>query len=523
MTAGIMRRFRMTKIAAVDSPAQKGALAVILKRDDTVDKVLDDSLYEKISKRTFTADERKKAESSGAAMPGGRYPIENTGDLHNAIRAVGRGKGSHAAIRSHIMSRARALGATAAIPDDWKASKADVSRLRIAIRKSDFKFVDDVVSKFASRLAKDAVDEDANTAELFGSDESGDEANECYRDLCKSVASILGDDEVDRPTLLQETLNEFKDALQDVVPDGLEPAIGKSLGAEGSPDMSLKAIAKSLGLDENASEADIVKAGEEKKKKAEELDAEKAKAEKRDAQIAKMSDKHKTFMNHPDAKMPKGGKSAFADMEPAERDAHMSANSIEADDDDGEMEKAIKKGDAFKTPDGAVFRKSDFGNERAFQLAKSQNETIANQGDKLAKSEEQRMQGVFAKKAELLPYIGKADEVGVLLLDIAKFDSKLADRAEALLVALNKRFDESSLFEEKGSGARPAGGEFGKAAGQIDALARDLVSKEPDLVKHATLDKIGVARSIIRKRRPDLAKQEESEAEQGRPNRRKAA
>ncbi len=516
MTAGVMRQFRMTKIAAVDSPAQKGALAVILKRDDTDDKAFDDSLYEKISKRTFSADERKKAEGSGAAMPGGRYPIENTGDLHNAIRAVGRGKGSHAAIRAHIMSRARALGATDSIPDDWKASKADVSRLRIAIRKSEFEFGDDVVSKFASRLAKDAVDEDANTAELFGSDASGDEANECYRDLCKSIASILGDDEADRPALLQETLNEFKDALQDVVPDGLEPAIGKSLGAEGSPDMSLKAIAKSLGLDENASEADVLKAVEEKKKKAD-------KADDMEKAIAKMSAKHKAFMDG-GGKMPKGGKEAYAGMEPGERDAHMSANPLdEPDEDDAAVEKAIKKGDAFKTPAGVVFTKKDFGNERAFQLAKSQNETIADQGDKLAKSEDQRMQGVFAKKAELLPYIGKADEVGGLLLDIAKFDSKLADRAEALLVALNKRFDESSLFDEKGSGARPAGGEFGKAAGQIDALARDLVSKEPDLVKHATLDKIGVARSIIRKRRPDLAKQEESEAEQGRPNRRKAA
>jgi hypothetical protein len=78
-----------------------------------------------VTKRTFTADQRRAAASSGAAMPGGRYPIENRSDLDNAIHAVGRGKGSHDAIRAHIRSRAKALGATDALPGDWKVSKED--------------------------------------------------------------------------------------------------------------------------------------------------------------------------------------------------------------------------------------------------------------------------------------------------------------------------------------------------------------------------------------------------------------
>ncbi len=78
-----------------------------------------------LSKRTFTAEQRRSAASSGDAMTGGRYPIENRSDLSNAIHAIGRGKGSHAKIRAHIISRAKALGATAMLPPDWKVAKAD--------------------------------------------------------------------------------------------------------------------------------------------------------------------------------------------------------------------------------------------------------------------------------------------------------------------------------------------------------------------------------------------------------------
>lgn len=72
-----------------------------------------------IVKRQFTTAEREEAEEEGHAMPGGRYPIENVEDLHNAIRAVGRGKGPHDVIRAHIIRRARALGAMDAIPESW--------------------------------------------------------------------------------------------------------------------------------------------------------------------------------------------------------------------------------------------------------------------------------------------------------------------------------------------------------------------------------------------------------------------
>lgn len=72
-----------------------------------------------------TAKERKAAESSGAAMPGGRYPIRNEADLRKAIRAVGRAGGPDGSeedrdeVRRHIIKRAKALGLEKLIPFYW--------------------------------------------------------------------------------------------------------------------------------------------------------------------------------------------------------------------------------------------------------------------------------------------------------------------------------------------------------------------------------------------------------------------
>lgn len=69
--------------------------------------------------------DRKKAESDGAAMPGGRYPIRNADDLSKAIRAVGRAGGPNgteaqrAEVRRWIIKRANALGLSKMIPTNW--------------------------------------------------------------------------------------------------------------------------------------------------------------------------------------------------------------------------------------------------------------------------------------------------------------------------------------------------------------------------------------------------------------------
>jgi hypothetical protein len=76
--------------------------------------------------RDFTATERKTAAKSGNAMSYGSYPINNTSDLKNAIQAFGRAS-TPDAVKEHIKTRAKALGATSALPATWESSRVWVT------------------------------------------------------------------------------------------------------------------------------------------------------------------------------------------------------------------------------------------------------------------------------------------------------------------------------------------------------------------------------------------------------------
>lgn len=73
------------------------------------------------TKAKYDAEQIRRMIASGEAMPDGSYPIADRADLGDAIRAVGRGNGSHDAIRRHIMARADALDEADAIPDNWNS------------------------------------------------------------------------------------------------------------------------------------------------------------------------------------------------------------------------------------------------------------------------------------------------------------------------------------------------------------------------------------------------------------------
>lgn len=70
-------------------------------------------------KRDYSSESRRQMAASGQAMPDGSFPIANRTDLRNAIQSVGRASNYDAA-RRHIIRRARALGATDMLPEDWK-------------------------------------------------------------------------------------------------------------------------------------------------------------------------------------------------------------------------------------------------------------------------------------------------------------------------------------------------------------------------------------------------------------------
>jgi HK97 family phage prohead protease len=76
---------------------------------------------EEVRADKYSDKDRQQGAKEGWAMPDGSYPIKDTEDLGNAIHAVGRGGSSHDAIRKHIISRAKALGASDQVPDSWNA------------------------------------------------------------------------------------------------------------------------------------------------------------------------------------------------------------------------------------------------------------------------------------------------------------------------------------------------------------------------------------------------------------------
>ena len=49
------------------------------------------------------------------------YPIDDEADLDSAIHAVGRGSADHDDIRKYIIGRAKAMGLSSKIPDNWKS------------------------------------------------------------------------------------------------------------------------------------------------------------------------------------------------------------------------------------------------------------------------------------------------------------------------------------------------------------------------------------------------------------------
>lgn len=70
--------------------------------------------------RKFSDEKRKHLAKTGAAMPDGSYPIENRGDLKNAVQSFGRSPDQ--ATKRHIVRRAKALGATDMLPEKWGAT-----------------------------------------------------------------------------------------------------------------------------------------------------------------------------------------------------------------------------------------------------------------------------------------------------------------------------------------------------------------------------------------------------------------
>lgn len=110
--------------SVVSSPSFLLKLDGLPVDEDMIRSLVDVRVAEQLGaldKADLSAAGRRKAAASGAAMPDGSYPIKTKSDLRKAIKAVGRGNADHGKIRKHIITRAKALGLEAMVPDNWNA------------------------------------------------------------------------------------------------------------------------------------------------------------------------------------------------------------------------------------------------------------------------------------------------------------------------------------------------------------------------------------------------------------------
>ena len=117
---------QVPRVDAVDMPAHR--MAWLLLKSADVDPLL---TYERMWKAKYDAAQLRQMGKDGRAFRSEdgsySYPIADTADLDNAIRAVGRGGAEHDAIRRYIARRAKQLKATDKIPDTW-ASDGSITK-----------------------------------------------------------------------------------------------------------------------------------------------------------------------------------------------------------------------------------------------------------------------------------------------------------------------------------------------------------------------------------------------------------
>ena len=161
-----LRNLTISEVSLVDAGANAGARVVLFKSRAALAPEVEAYL-----KREFSDDKRKELAGSGAALPDGSFPIENTGDLENAIRAIGRAKDPDKA-KAHIIARAKTLGASDKIPETWHVEKALAADVAQALDMLKTSAVEIATSKAADKpglIAKSIAEFGAYLNALFPS------------------------------------------------------------------------------------------------------------------------------------------------------------------------------------------------------------------------------------------------------------------------------------------------------------------------------------------------------------------
>lgn len=183
---------KLGELSSVDSPAQQGARAVIMKRD-------------------YSADERQTGADEGWALPDGSFPIKTVADLKNAIQSVGRAK-NKARAKAWIITRAKALDAADQLPEDWQVKKIEA----------------------AHQIAKYVGCEDGahSFQDVFVENKFSQEIWPFTDALSQSIRSIVGDGDLvtaDREMKINESVQQFLAAVRGISPGAADGATIKAI------------------------------------------------------------------------------------------------------------------------------------------------------------------------------------------------------------------------------------------------------------------------------------------------------
>lgn len=405
-----LTRLKIREVSSVDRGAGEGVKVVLFKRE-------------------FSQDERDQMAGS-AAMDDGSFPIKNVGDLKNAIRAVGRAK-DPAKAKAHIISRARALGATDELPDGW-VSKAiekafQVCELTIG-DDGEISHKENIDKALIETLSADVQNRVSAAADVF----------------CKSCREIMASEEADKDALLEKSFGEFVGFIGKLAPKGSEQAVAASVFAAlktEEPDMDPKELEalKKRADDGDAAAKELVKAQTELAKAQAEL------------ALAKLSAEERAFASDMDDK----AKAAFAALAPAERAARMKKR---------DEDPVIKSMQA--------------------QIEKSQQEA-ADLKKRLDAKEEAETVAKFAKKAA--DVYGQPEAFGVTLRKAYTGDEAAQAEVEKVMESNRRLAEQGGVFKQIGSRGKPSAD---SARAEMAEKAEAARKADPKLTEPAAYTKV---------------------------------
>jgi hypothetical protein len=403
-----------------------------IREVSSVDRGAGENVRVVLFKRDFTPEERDRL-AGGAAMSDGSFPVQNVADLKNAIRAVGRASDPEAA-RAHIIRRARALGATDELPDDWvnKAMESAFASCELTVGEDGHISHEEAIDKaLADALPANVQNRVRDAVDVF----------------CKSCSEIIADKAEDRPALLNKSLGEFVEALGKLAPAGAEKAVAATVLA------ALKA--EEVDMDPKELEA-LQKKAADAEKLQKQLDDTNAKVAKLMEEVAfgKLNDQERAYCD----KLSGEDKAKFVAMDGDKRKAEM-AKAAERDADSPVLK-------AMQT-----------------ELKKAQDEAAALK-KRLDEREADETKKSFAKRA--VDVYGQPEAFGETLQKAFNGDAAAQTEVDKVATALRRQAETGGMFKQFGHG-RPA---EGSAEAIAEARAKDLQKADSKLSREQALAKV---------------------------------